>query len=842
MTSPRERKPYDIELTHSASGSAVSKSYQLIETEEGVMWQRGLAPDVAPQQRTTAFSYEHRLPSIDLPASFESFIYGAGFEDAPDTGELGFKGYNYTQGVDLSWGKRGYLGPQLQTGGTTTQAPVKFVMSSLGLFAMTTRYIFENVAGTWTQRFDAGAVGRINDLIEFSDELRVYLLVALRGQAYYYSVDGITFIAAESAAAAPAYRVSQDATTAGATSLTVAEPTGTAQNDIVILVVQTATVTTISVAAPASWNDMGAFNGPSGSNRLYWARRGGSAPDYQVNFGGSVAARVSAHSFSGARTTGSPIDATGAVTSNAAGTSHTVAAVTTLGANRLIVGVISSAGDMGLSTPPGGTTERYDGPGANSSNYVFTAAAATAATYGPYTATSTNSVASGSIAFALLPAAGTGAEDVLRWAVRGQSSGSPVLWAVDSRGSIRNNTNPTSPAAWSAADATQMGEVNITIAGMEVIDNTFYLVHDGGITSYDGTTVSTVWHAPTLLLASDQCRPMVGPDNRLYFAYGGTLFRLDATDNTVTKVWPRGPQIGNAELNGTITAQTFDVGHGYFAVKNSASNYYVMKFDPSFTVEIEGNTVWPVHTWYYNGAGAVAALLVCPADSDAFSSTNPTLVIGDGTTADYLILPKPGLRPEDDSACRFDATADRIAYGSFINYRAQSFQKWLTRGDIEADDLDADDTIALQYQTPGGTATTIVTANADGRSTSTISGEVEFTNVRYVALLNNGAATTSPVLQGLVLHASPNPPRDEVIQFGVQISDTIPPHGVIAGARADAATLETHLFDAKNERCTVRGPRGTSHTVKVLDIQPAYARFRGGKLETGFTVTAVSLA
>ena len=204
----RSRSLYDIFLAHSGE----TQGFILAPGDDGKpLYRPGLAPDLSPQQRIDVFSYEHRNPTIDLPASFESFLYGAGFEDAPDSSELGSKGYHYSQGIDVSNGRRGYLSPEKQTGGTTTEAPLKIVSTSLGLFAMTARYVYENVSGTWTQRLDTGGSVTNTDLIELKNSNGTYLLLGVTGTSYYISVNGTAWTQPSANGSAPAYRASASA-------------------------------------------------------------------------------------------------------------------------------------------------------------------------------------------------------------------------------------------------------------------------------------------------------------------------------------------------------------------------------------------------------------------------------------------------------------------------------------------------------------------------------------------------------------------------------------------------------------------------------------------------------
>lgn len=838
----RQRGPYDLQITYSGT----SQEFMLVRDPQSgeLLYKSGFLEEIVQQQRTDAFSYEHRDPRVDIPASFEDFSLGAGFEDAPDTGAAGFRGYNYTQGVDLSWGTSGYLSPLVQSAGSalTTTGAKKFLLSSLGLFAINDRYVNRWNGSAWTQPLDAGAGGMINDIFEFSNATATYVVAGLRGGSYYYSTNGTTWTISEAEPTAPGFRSVSTATTASATTLTPAEPVGAAENDILILSATHVTTSfNITMADTSFWNLIAA-NSPAATadGRTYWGRRGAGAPNYQVNFNETAAGTVVVAAYSGIATTGSPLDVIGAVTAvNPQNTAHVSAAVTTTGANRLVIGSVIMPGSSGTVAPHAGTTERADVDSANGSIELFEIAAAAAGAYGAYTSTSTNTVYSGTVLFALKPAAWTGANNVSRWAARGQSSGAPVLWAINGAGNIRNATTVVTPGSWSAADAIQVGQRSATQLGLEVIDNEFFLFHDGGITSYDGTTVSTVFASPFADPPSDAARPVTGYDNRVYHTFGSSLLQFDASTNKDTKIWPRGLQEGNAELNGTITAIAASEKYIYFAVKNSAGNYYIMRLDPSTTVSVGGETIYPAHTIAYRGANAVTALAYIKASADALSSTNPTLMLTSGLTASYIVLPRPGLRPEDDSNYRFDTTADRTAFGSFVNFRAQGFPKWLVRGDIEAKTTTTE-TIALQYQVPAGTATALVTANTaqTGRTTAALTTPVTFTRVRYKAIFNTGANTASPALRGLVMHAAPNAPRDRGFVFTVRLRDNQPTNHTGVTSRYQAANQDAFLFAAVNQIVTLRDPFGSSYTTKVLNIQPVRVSYvKNGSVEEWLQVT-----
>jgi hypothetical protein len=1085
----RNRGPYDVQIGYSGT----TQDFMVArEPETGhLLYKSGLLQELVDQQRTDTFSTEHRDPRLDLAATFENFTLGAGFVDAPANDALGFNGYSYTQGVDLSDGQRGYLSHGFQTAGSALSGSGarKFISSALGLFAINTRYIYKWSGAAWTQVFDDGASGNIKDILEFSNSTDVYLVAATSSGAYHYTTDGVAWTITEAASSSPAFRAAANATTAGATSLTCGEPAGAAENDILILTVQTnlAEGQTITATDASFWNLIGTFGiGTIGIGKVFWGRRIGTAPDYQMDFSASVAATVACAAYSGAALTGTPLDVTGAVTNDpgtqtfsatgaeqtwvvptgvtsvtvdilgaagsanggraqgtlattpgetlyiyaggaksgttggfnggangadtgqggggasdirqggnalgdrvavagggggsswggggysggttgtagssgsasyttaatggsggtpgaggAAGaggigswgngsagsagvigvggaggakestaggsggggggggyygggggggggtfeqegglygdagagggggstytggltsitntpnynsgagqviisgytsTSVTIESATTTGTNRMVVGVVTSEADFTSGAAPAGTTERIDVPSENSSVYLFEIAAATAAEYGDYTAVLGAAVSYSSVLFALLPVVAVGASGITRWAVRSQTSGAPVLWGIDSKGNIRNATLVTTPSNWTAADLIQIGQRAATQLGLEVINNVFYLVHKGGITSYDGTTVNTVFVSPFADPPSDASRTLMSVDNHMNLTFGEALIHFDPSTNTLEKLWPRGGQDGHPELNGTIVAMTSSEKYIYFAIKNSASEYYVMRLDPSVTATVDGVVIYPAHSVVYRGTNAITAMAYMKPGANTLSTTHPQLLITSGTTVGYFKLPKAGLRPTDDSGMLYDDTADRIAIGSFVNYRSQAFPKWLTRGDIEGKTTTTE-TIKLQYQVPDGTATALTTANTalTGRTTATLATPVSFTRLRYKGIFNASSSATTPTLDGFVMHAAPNAPRDAGYVLTVRLQDDQPTNHTNVKSRYKAATQKAYILAGVNQIVTFRDIHANSYTMKMLNAQTMLTRYdKDGEPEEWVEIT-----
>lgn len=815
---------FDIVLAY----DNLTRGFILNRDDDGnVAWRPGVAPLFSPQQPVNEFSTQHIPPEIEVPIGFQDWSGGAGFEEADSSDINTQRVYNYTRGVDLSWGTRGYLSPQLQTGGTvTTTFPKKFLWSeTLGLFSINDRYVYEWTGSAWTQRFDAGASGLINDIVEYSNNDSTYLMLGLRSAPYAYSEDGSSWIQ-ETVAATPAFRAEANATAAAANTVTINKPAGTVEDDVLLAFLSLDD--NLFITPPAGWVLNRIAQNATSFMWIWWKRAGGSEPaDYTftTTAGGNTDLLGVIAAYSAAATSGSPIDV-GIVESfdDTSETTHDVGPMTTTGDNRLIVAAYTGVHATSTWTAPGGYSERADVQGSGRTITVDDIDQASAGSTGTVTATSSAAITTCALLIALSPSESTGGENISRWAVRGSTAGIPLLWALSARGDMRNTTDPTTPAGWSASDVVHAGQVDFEIAGMPLMDNTFYIFRDTEITSYDGITVSTVYSSPTFKLATDAARPFLWVDGKIYFTYNFSLYSFSPINNAIVEVWP--PRKGNAELNGTITAIAGDERDLYFAIKNIAGNTYIMKGDPRKSLVVGTTTVRPFHTWAYRSTGDVLAMLVVPADSDALSSTNLQLVIGDDASADYFLLPRAGFRPEDDANYRFDTGTDNPVYGTFIDWGANAFTKFLNRGVITADDIDTNDTITLQYQLPGDSAITVVTANGSAtadRYEAALTAEVEFTKLRYVGLFNNGASTTTPILEGFAFHATLNPPRKRMWSFDIKLAAS---QGGLESDETgqDPRDMESYLFTALSKRVTMTDVDGTDRLVRVLDVQGASAQ------------------
>ena len=811
---------YDIWLEHSSA----KVGYRLARDEDGnVLINTGSAPFTAQQIFQDGFSLESINANVDLPLTWENWAMGAGMFELDQTEPNGSLGYYYSQRIDASWDNRLYVSPQLQTGATTVQAPIKFVNSTLGLFVMTARYVREWTGAAWTERLDTGGVNTNTDLIEFSNVTGTYLVLGVSGGAYYFSADGITWnVVGGTPSASLAFRASNQASGTG-TSAVVTKPAGTIDDDIMIAIVTHREQNNIT--APAGWSNLAnqSASAPVAHfTGVYWKRASSEGADYTFTWAASSLYRAVIASFSGAITTGSPFDDNNATSNSIATTSPAIPALTSSGTNRLAVAAFSAVDGADSSTSytaPSGYTEVFDAAGVVGTEFA-TLAVAAAGTVGATTATSSVS-AIGLGWHGLLIPAGSGSSgatvlDIARFAIRGQANGSPLLWAITSTGDIRNTADPTDGSAWSAADTISMG-VGSVIAGLEVVDNVFYLFHSKGITSYDGTAVNTVWNNISLNLSSNT-RPYTWVDKGIYFAMSGGLFRYNADSLSIEKMWPRGPQVGNLKVNGEITYITGSETHIYFGLYTKDGDAYTVKCDPYLSATYKTAQLMPVHTWTWETGLASNAALVVPASSNTFSTTNPQLVVGSSTNGRYYILSRAGLRPEDDSNYRFTTDAGNLA-GAWTSGGAKTFKKYLNIVKVLTENLSGVNRYAqIRYNTEGAVSNTDIagTISTSGLSTTGMTSDVEYTRVQYDIYMVAQAAD-SPRVLGVTFSSSLNPTRARQWEMFIEIAND---SELLGGgdSRYGNRYLDTHLFNGLTKRVTLYDRLGNSFITKLLEI------------------------
>ena len=395
------------------------------------------------------------------------------------------------------------------------------------------------------------------------------------------------------------------------------------------------------------------------------------------------------------------------------------------------------------------------------------------------------------------------------FAVRSGESNQGILWGIQSSGLIRNTPDgQNSGTSWTLADA--VGHTSEAVTGLlEGDDGNLYVFKREGIYRYTGTVTEDVWKSKYLSTENGK-KAYRHSDGRFYAPYGNGLLQFDplVEGTTLVHVFPGQRRVGKAEITGNVTAIGGDEQWLYIAVKNGAGNTYILKGLPDLDI-------W--HTFLYLGANDCNALLVVPEGT--VHASNPVLLMGVGASAQHVVLPRPGYDPETDSNYAFDTT-DGFVIGPWLDYGAQSYEKFLNAGRTVMRNATSSLTIVLSYDSDdGGSFTDLLTSTSAGRTEKVITSDVSFNRIRYKATLTTGSTDSTPIWLGSVLEATPNPPRLRNWRPRVLMLDE-PRQNSGGRSRFSASKTKRLLLKSPTVRCQLRDGAGSTYVVKVLDIGP----------------------
>jgi hypothetical protein len=359
------------------------------------------------------------------------------------------------------------------------------------------------------------------------------------------------------------------------------------------------------------------------------------------------------------------------------------------------------------------------------------------------------------------------------------------------------------------------------------MDGTLVATFDTELVTYDGTTVKTVFEDASWRFHSQNARPYVwSGDANMYFAVQHNLYQYDIVNNTITRIWPHKWAIGNSEITGIIQAITGDAESLYFSVRgDKGTDCYIMKGDPRRPREVAGEILFPFHTLKQVGDSDVQAMLVQEPDPSGntrtLDSNNIQIVYGKGAAAHSIDKTQDGQLPDDTTQYTME-TAGSI-WGPYTDHNALAFPKFLARVSVQMDlagnDSDGEG-VNVDYDTLQDAAVEIISnRQISGRFGQDVTANVNFERIRYVADLFSNLSTSTPELQGVVLHAVPVPPRKRIWRPRVLISDDLTLRGGQMDYQSGKAMLD-NLFAAPNaySQMTIDG---TTYVVRVLDIQSA---------------------
>lgn len=392
----------------------------------------------------------------------------------------------------------------------------------------------------------------------------------------------------------------------------------------------------------------------------------------------------------------------------------------------------------------------------------------------------------------------------------------------------------TGGTSWSSG--TTIGSTSETTQSLAVANGDYWIFKKEGIYSWDGTTVTDVWH-PKFFNSDNGKYAYVWYDGVIYTVYNNRILGINPFVNDQSPMAFVYPPEGHdqdhdsTEIKGTISQITGTFSDLIFTVTNPDGRTYLMKGSPTTGV---------FHTFAYLGSVANAACFA--AGTGLLHASRATVAVGTGTAAAHYILPASDLRPEDDPLYQFALTG--TIYGPWVSFGARVFNKFLNRGSVLAASNSAGGNILLKYEIDEdtGTTTTLVDAQDPGINTTSTSSTVSFYRIRPVITINTVDSALSPILIAATFHSTLNPPRRRVWKPIISLRDNQFGRDGIRDTQA-VSVLRAALFTGATNRITMTDRDQNSYTVRILDLQELSIRFsKTGGSETDNQIMQLTIA
>lgn len=418
-----------------------------------------------------------------------------------------------------------------------------------------------------------------------------------------------------------------------------------------------------------------------------------------------------------------------------------------------------------------------------------------------------------------------------QFTVRGRTSTTPQLWKISADNAAKSNTDGTNTGgAWSAA--IPMGHTSETQCSFVQLNDRLFNFKTEGFASY-GTEVEDVFTGGRQMRRTGNgVNAFVWFDGSGYVSYGDRLMQYDPLGNSGVGAYdfvlPLSTWMGNYEINGTPAAVAGDADWLYVAMQNRHGHTSIVKGRPG--------TGW--HPIAHIEAAVDALLVVGPG---VVHDENPVLLMGYGDGTRYLILPRSGLRPEDDTNYRFTSTG--TLYGPWMRVGTKLWTKFLNAARAHAENCTAGMPISIGYQTDvHGAVTTLHTAKGDDATSTAASSSIPFTKIRPVITLTTGDETQSPRLLGAMFNTILAAPRKRMWRIEAQIGPGVMNVGG-GQQRVDARQQEAFLFRAHGDGTllTLYDRNARTFTVRILtldDVRPTAEQPTDGHV---YAMTAVEI-
>lgn len=215
--------------------------------------------------------------------------------------------------------------------------------------------------------------------------------------------------------------------------------------------------------------------------------------------------------------------------------------------------------------------------------------------------------------------------------------------------------------------------------------------------------------------------------------------------------------------------------------------------------------------------------------AEHLGTKSPTMIMVVDDELQHMKLVRSGLSPIEDGEYEVDTTLNTSVVFPWIDFGARLFTKFLNEGEVLAHNVSSAKTVTLEYQLESEEAyTTLVSSTNNGVVTDSPDSVVEFYRIRPRVIVNANEVDVTPEVQGVVLHATHNPPRKRVWQPRIMLGDNLQLRGNSRGPIASAVVKKV-LQDSPTKRCSMTDREGNVYTVRVLDaIEPSFTEQRRG--------------
>ena len=402
-------------------------------------------------------------------------------------------------------------------------------------------------------------------------------------------------------------------------------------------------------------------------------------------------------------------------------------------------------------------------------------------------------------------ASGLTDDNAVFFTVRGRTSTTPQFWKVDSDGNLKVNTDGTGASTqWSAAVPT--GHTSETVTGLLTVSDKIWVFKKEGFYTYDGTTeVDDIFKADYISSQNGK-HPYLWVDGNIYVPYGDRVMVIDPATNAFSFILPTDSMLGNPEINGVPMCISGSSDALYVDLRTAAGTQYTMKGLPDGT--------W--HTMAYESTNTSSALIV--VGPGIAHSTNPCIIKGYGTSSIFYVLPRTGMRPEDDTNYLFTSTGFLV--GPNISVGAYTISKVLTHSRMLTRQTSASKPVALAYDLDETGYTTILTASSPGLTTEPSADTTKFGLIRYKVTMTTGDADVSPICLATGFNTVVLPPRKRMWSIDAEVGpEQLQVGGGLSGTSPEK--IENLLNRLDDSLATFYDRSARTFTVRVLDVAPA---------------------